>query len=113
MKTFDPSILPDYAARLEAVRLYEEYLEAENASEALAARAEPLAMVDELRAAGRKAQDAFDAYDAFGVVLLLIGDDDSVARGVARCFLTGVPLLDSDEVGFALAAAVKQTAEAA
>ncbi len=94
---FDPSTLPDYADRLEALKLFEVFLEAEDAYQAShdAANAGDLSIA---------AQEALEAYEAHGVDLLI----DTLGGQVIRCALTGVPLLaEASDSEWVLAAAIR------
>lgn len=90
MSDFDPKSLPDYAARMEAARLYEAYAKLDDAKAALEQQSPPPPM-DDINAAGDACQDAFNAYEACGLELLM--DDYG---NVVFCALTGVPLLADD-----------------
>ena len=92
---FDPKTLPDYAARLEAVRLHDAFMLAENAYQ-------EFVEADNAGDLSIAAQDALEVYGAHGVDLLI---DDS--NQVIRCALTGIPLLaEASDTVWVLAAAI-------
>ena len=99
---FDPKTLPDYESRMEAARLYEEFVRLDDAVVAIAETAGGVSLEPEHPASVAR-DDAFDAYESHGVDLLTDGDGYLI-----RCALTGVPLLaEADDTEFVLAAAVR------
>ena len=96
---FDVKTLPDYESRMEAARLYEEFVRLDDA----VAIAEDAGGISLEHPASVARDDAFDRYENHGVDLLTDGDGYLI-----RCALTGVPLLaEADDTEFVLAAAVR------
>ncbi len=86
MTKFDPASLPDYAARNEAARLYEAFCKADDAANDLEL-CEPPVPVAEVRAAKDARDDAFNAYEALGVDLLMDGETTIQADGIEQPFI--------------------------